>query len=176
MKSGKRKIIFKTNQIHNLKTVFNRVFDTETLNELIINLPATKNLEEFSSENSNFGILPIDLILPMLKERKQLPTSLESWVFEQIINTGQSIHPKIVELIEAYVTACVIPHTQISLLLTNIANGEDVDLNTITCTPFPEKLILEHFDKLTAAGQILLIYYVVLYQDIGQKVIFIMSV
>lgn len=176
---GRKSLIIKPTQIKNLANLFSKNFYSEALAEYAICLPVTKNLTTETMSGNSFDILPADLVIEVLQERQNLNKETTNWVFEQIINAGfsetilglksdkhlksktnlmsNSIHPKLVILIEEFTKSCVKP------LSSSLSNDET---EHSFCEPFSESLIKKYLESGSAACQSLLIYYLLLYQDI----------
>lgn len=140
-------------------------------------VPVTTNL------NANItGYLPIHCIYQLLKSRvfTKHKVSIKQWIYRQICNSTAPIHPILPNLIEAYINSIIIhnaktnsDHThapiteeEIRKIYQNSVFGSHFNVKKINNYSQTEKNN-DHVDvkKPTLASQLLLLYYLLLYED-----------
>ncbi|XP_066936944.1 integrator complex subunit 2-like isoform X1 [Clytia hemisphaerica] len=144
-----------------LKLLFTQtIFPEKVIAEHALTVPVTKNL------NGNLRtFLPVHCIHQLLKSRvfTKYSISVKEWLFKQILQCGQPVHPLMMGLLETYVLAIV--------KTMNISKTTKQQRMS-ALQPFPEEDILAVFDphstveccdKMTS--QILLMMFSLLYQN-----------
>lgn len=141
-----------------------------------VKVPVTSNL------NANItGYLPIHCIYQLLKSRvfTKHKVSIKQWIYRQICNSTAPIHPVLPNLIEAYINSIIIPNTKTNSDHTHSPITEEeirrIFQNSVFGTHFNVKKINSQLEKVsndnldtkkpTLASQLLLLYYLLLYED-----------
>lgn len=174
------KIPLRQNNTTRMKQIFTQeIFTEQIVTAHAIKVPVTPNL------NANMtGYLPVHCIHQLLKSRafSKHKVPIKTWIYKQICNSSSPLHPVLPSLIEAYVNSIIVPNIKGPLEHTNkplskedilrvfknsvIGNNldakkkiQDLDLKS----PTLENIPISDTSNMTA--QLLLLYYLLLYED-----------
>lgn len=145
-----------------------------------VKVPVTVNL------NSNItGYLPVHCIHQLLKSRafSKHKVPIKNWIYSQICNCTAPLHPVMPALVEVYVNSILvinnkgtneyfnkpITEEEIRRVFRNSIFGVNFDSQNKPFTPMEtdgESSIEINIEKPTLASQLLLIYYLLLYEDV----------
>ena len=157
-----------SSSLSKLRHIFTEeVFPTQVVAAHAMKIPVTKCLN-----SSMTGYLPVHCIYQLLKTRafSQGRVPVKDWIYKQICASDSPLHPQLQPLILQYVTTIVTPASK----------GSTSSLDGHLNEPFAESQILEIFgfvessDKSTSVehksnysltAQLLMLYYVLLYED-----------
>lgn len=174
------KILLRQNNTTRMKQIFTQeIFTEQIVTAHAIKVPVTPNL------NANMtGYLPVHCIHQLLKSRafSKHKVPIKSWIYKQICNSSAPLHPVLPSLIEAYVNSIIVPNVKgplehmnkplskedILRLFKNSVLGSDLDakrkiIDYDLKSPPAEGLALGDAPNVTA--QLLLLYYLLLYED-----------
>ena len=106
------KFQLKSNSVNSIKTIFQQIFPDDTLlNEYTRNLPITPKLNVKTSQtqtsrsntNTSLGIYFLNQWIKTNVFINKRQTDLNNWLFEQIMECIEPIHPVMLALINNYV-------------------------------------------------------------------------
>lgn len=118
------KISLRQNNTARMKQIFTQdIFTEQVVTAHSVKVPVTTNL------NGNMvGYLPIHCIHQLLKSKSftKHKVSIKQWIFNQICQSAMPLHPVLLSLIEAYVTAIIVPtaKTQTEVVHQNLAMAD----------------------------------------------------
>lgn len=146
-----------------------------------VKVPVTANL------NSNIpGYLPVHCIHQLLKSRafSKHKVPIKNWIYRQICNCTSPLHPVMPALVEVYVNSILVINNkgttdyvnkpimeeEIRRVFRNSIFGANFDFQNKPFTQMEienaESITDINLDKPTLASQLLLIYYLLLYEDV----------
>lgn len=177
------KIPLRPNNTTRMKQIFTQeIFTEQIVTSHAVKVPVTMNL------NANIpGYLPVHCIHQLLKSRafSKHKVPIKSWIYKQICNSTTPLHPVLPALIEVYVNSIINPqakgpieHThkplaerEILLVFQNSVVG--VHLNSkkqIYSLDYDSNAMETNDDEQSVTpnltSQLLLLYYLLLYEDI----------
>ncbi|XP_028176807.1 integrator complex subunit 2 [Ostrinia furnacalis] len=170
------------NGLTRIKQAFTQeIFTEQVVTAHAVKVPVTANL------NSNIpGYLPVHCIHQLLKSRafSKHKVTIKTWIYRQICNCIAPLHPVMPALVEVYVNSILIinnkgtneyvnkPITEeeIRKVFRNSIFGANFDDQNKPVNPMEiengETPIDIDIEKPTLASQLLLIYYLLLYEDV----------
>ncbi|XP_022123058.2 integrator complex subunit 2 [Pieris rapae] len=170
------------NGLARIKQAFTQeIFTEQVVTAHAVKVPVTANL------NSNIaGYLPVHCIHQLLKSRafSKHKVPIKNWIYRQICNCTAPLHPVMPALVEVYVNSILvinnkgsneyfnqpITEEEIKKVFRNSIFGVNFDCqNKSSFTPMEidgESSVDITIEKPTLASQLLLIYYLLLYEDI----------
>lgn len=179
------KIPIRPNNTTRIKQIFiQELFTEQIVAAHAVKVPVTVNL------NGNIpGYLPVHCIHQLLKSRAFLKhkVTIKSWIYKQICSCTTPLHPVMPTLIEVFVNTLILPgklgsgltHSNISvehlhkplteeeiLQVFHYKNEKYTSSNDMELEPFVYK---ETLNKSSLTSQLLLLYYLVLYEDVRQS-------
>ncbi|XP_053213228.1 LOW QUALITY PROTEIN: integrator complex subunit 2-like [Panonychus citri] len=164
------KLNLRTASLNRLKTMFtHEVFTNQMITAHAVKVPVTTNLNSCLP-----GFLPVHCIFQLLKTRAfvKYEVPIKDWLYRQTCNCTTPINPVIPHLIEAYVKSLLIPAKSYS----NVATNEPISEEEIISI-FRHKIYsIENDEKrmdiaeeikptCVLTTQLILLYYVLLYED-----------
>lgn len=167
------KLPIRSNNLNRIKTIFTQeIFTDQTVTAHAVNVPVTRRLS-----SSVVGFLPVHCIYQLLKSRAftKHKVPIKDWIFKQICSASAPIHPIFLPLIEAYVNSIIHPTPKSSLTSTNEPFSEEEILNVFkqkvysvedSNTTDDEMDCCEDEPSDALTSQLLLLYFVLLYEDI----------
>lgn len=169
------KLPIKQYTLSKIKQIFTQeIFTEQVVTTHAIKVPVTKNLN-----SSIVGFLPVHCIFQLLKSRAftKYKVPIKNWIFKQICNSTAPLNTVWPSLIEIYVNSVIVPPS-IKTTATGYTNEpiSEEELNSIfnyriysledenNCT----QMIIDEEKRPTCilTTQILLTYYVLLYDDV----------
>lgn len=181
------KIPLRQNNTTRMKQIFTQeIFTEQVVTAHAVKVPVTPNL------NANIaGYLPVHCIHQLLKSRAftKHKVPIKSWIYKQICNSSAPLHPVLPSLIEVYVNSIIVPtakapieHThkplskedilrvfKCSVIGNNIDVSRKIDDFDIKSPPsenVSSDLNDECADSSNLTAQLLLLYYLLLYEDV----------
>ncbi|XP_046961071.1 integrator complex subunit 2 [Vanessa cardui] len=169
------------NGLARIKQAFTQeIFTEQVVTAHAVKVPVTANL------NSNIsGYLPVHCIHQLLKSRafSKHKVPIKNWIYSQICNCIAPLHPVMPALVEVYVNSILvinnkgtneyfnkpITEEEIRRVFRNSIFGVNFDSHNKNFTPMEtdgESLAEINIEKPTLASQLLLIYYLLLYEDV----------
>ncbi|KAL0849125.1 hypothetical protein ABMA28_013475 [Loxostege sticticalis] len=170
------------NGLARIKQAFTQeIFTEQVVTAHAVKVPVTANL------NSNIpGYLPVHCIHQLLKSRafSKHKVPIKTWIYRQICNCIAPLHPVMPALVEVYVNSILvinnkgtneyvnkpITEEEIRKVFRNSIFGANFDVPKKPFTPMEidngEAPIDIDLEKPTLASQLLLIYYLLLYEDV----------
>ncbi|XP_039764087.1 integrator complex subunit 2 [Pararge aegeria] len=168
------------NGLARIKQAFTQeIFTEQVVTSHAVKVPVTGNL------NSNItGYLPVHCIHQLLKSRafSKHKVPIKNWIYRQICNCTAPLHPVMPALVEVYVNSILvinnkgtneyfnkpIAEEEIRKVFRNSIFGVNFDTENKPFTPTPdgESSMEMNMEKPTLASQLLLIYYLLLYEDV----------
>lgn len=170
------------NGLARIKQAFTQeIFTEQVVTAHAVKVPVTANL------NSNIpGYLPVHCIHQLLKSRafSKHKVPIKNWIYKQICNCTAPLHPVMPALVEVYVNSILVINNkgtheyvnkpimeeEIRKVFRNSIFGANFDVQSKPFTPMEvdngEAAINITIEKPTLASQLLLIYYLLLYEDV----------
>ncbi|XP_050360472.1 integrator complex subunit 2 [Nymphalis io] len=169
------------NGLARIKQAFTQeIFTEQVVTAHAVKVPVTANL------NSNIsGYLPVHCIHQLLKSRafSKHKVPIKNWIYSQICNCIAPLHPVMPALVEVYVNSILvinnkgtneyfnkpITEEEIRRVFRNSIFGVNFDSHNKQFTPMEtdgELSVEINIEKPTLASQLLLIYYLLLYEDV----------
>ncbi|CAG9784484.1 unnamed protein product [Diatraea saccharalis] len=170
------------NGLARIKQAFTQeIFTEQVVTAHAVKVPVTANL------NSNIpGYLPVHCIHQLLKSRafSKHKVPIKNWIYRQICNCIAPLHPVMPALVEVYVNSILvinnkgsneyvnkpITEEEIRKVFRNSIFGANFDVQNKPFSPMEidngETSIDIDIEKPTLASQLLLIYYLLLYEDV----------
>ncbi|XP_052756874.1 integrator complex subunit 2 [Galleria mellonella] len=170
------------NGLARIKQAFTQeIFTEQVVTAHAVKVPVTANL------NSNIaGYLPVHCIHQLLKSRafSKHKVPIKNWIYSQICNCTAPLHPVMPALVEVYVNSILvinnkgtneyvnkpITEEEIRKVFRNSIFGANFDIQNKPFNPMEvdngEASIEIDINKPTLASQLLLIYYLLLYEDV----------
>lgn len=167
------KLLIKQSNLNKIKSIFTkRIFTEQVITTHAVKVPVTKNLNSLIP-----GFLPVHCIFQLLKSKAftKYKVPIKNWIFKQICNSIAPLNEVWPKLIKIYVNSTISPSIRTTFSYTNEPITED-ELNSI----FDYKIYsLENSDcenkmdtnddskpSCILTTQILLAYYVLVYEDV----------
>ncbi|XP_015906555.1 integrator complex subunit 2 isoform X2 [Parasteatoda tepidariorum] len=168
------RIPIRSNNLARMKTIFTQeIFTDQVVTAHAVKVPVTKNL----SRNVT-GFLPVHCIHQLLKSRAftKYKVPIKDWIYKQICCTIPPLHPVLPGLIEVYVNSVLTPSSKGSVDTTNEPITEEEILTVFSKSVFmcqdqaktishTSKSMLQELNKSSLTSQLLLLYYLLLYED-----------
>ncbi|KAJ2953568.1 hypothetical protein O0L34_g1170 [Tuta absoluta] len=170
------------NGLARIKQAFTQeIFTEQVVTAHAVKVPVTVNL------NNNIpGYLPVHCIHQLLKSRafSKHKVPIKNWIYRQICNCTAPLHPVMPALVEVYVNSILvinnkgsneyvnkpITEEEIRKVFRNSIFGANFDVKNKPFTPMEvdngESSDEINLEKPTLASQLLLIYYLLLYEDV----------
>lgn len=170
------------NGLARIKQAFTQeIFTEQVVTAHAVKVPVTANL------NSNIpGYLPVHCIHQLLKSRafSKHKVPIKNWIYRQICNCTSPLHPVMPALVEVYVNSILVINNkgtneyvnkpimeeEIRRVFRNSIFGANFDDQNKPFTQMKvdnaESTIDINLEKPTLASQLLLIYYLLLYEDV----------
>ncbi|GBP98280.1 Integrator complex subunit 2 [Eumeta japonica] len=170
------------NSLARIKQAFtHEIFTEQVVTAHAVKVPVTVNL------NSNVpGYLPVHCIHQLLKSRafSKHKVPIKNWIYRQICNCTAPLHPVMPALVEVYVNSILtisskaaneyvnkpITEEEIRRVFRNSIFGENFDVQKKPFSPIEmecdDNVIDIDIEKPTLASQLLLMYYLLLYEDV----------
>ncbi|CAG9566994.1 unnamed protein product [Danaus chrysippus] len=169
------------NGLARIKQAFTQeIFTEQVVTAHAVKVPVTANL------NSNIsGYLPVHCIHQLLKSRafSKHKVPIKNWIYSQICNCIAPLHPVMPALVEVYVNSILvinnkgtneyfnkpITEEEIRRVFRKSIFGVNYDSNSKPFTSMDidsESTVDINIEKPTLASQLLLIYYLLLYEDV----------
>ncbi|CAB3231134.1 unnamed protein product [Arctia plantaginis] len=170
------------NGLARIKQAFTQeIFTEQVVTAHAVKVPVTANL------NSNIpGYLPVHCIHQLLKSRafSKHKVPIKNWIYRQICNCTAPLHPVMPALVEVYVNSILVINNkgtneyvnkpimeeEIRKVFRNSIFGANFDVQSKPFTSMDidnaESAIDITIEKPTLASQLLLIYYLLLYEDV----------
>ncbi|XP_004929281.1 integrator complex subunit 2 [Bombyx mori] len=170
------------NGLARIKQAFTQeIFTEQVVTAHAVKVPVTANL------NSNIpGYLPVHCIHQLLKSRafSKHKVPIKNWIYRQICNCTAPLHPVMPALVEVYVNSILVVNNkgtneyvnkpimeeEIRKVFRNSIFGANFDVKNKSITPMEidntEQSVEIRLEKPTLASQLLLIYYLLLYEDV----------
>ncbi|XP_014358467.2 integrator complex subunit 2 [Papilio machaon] len=170
------------NGLARIKQAFTQeIFTEQVVTAHAVKVPVTANL------NGNIpGYLPVHCIHQLLKSRafSKHKVPIKNWIYKQICNCTAPLHPVMPALVEVYVSSILvinnkgnseyvnkpITEEEIRKVFRNSIFGVNFDQQNKGFSPMEidngESSVDIRIEKPTLASQLLLIYYLLLYEDI----------
>ncbi|PZC78825.1 integrator complex subunit 2 [Helicoverpa armigera] len=170
------------NGLARIKQAFTQeIFTEQVVTAHAVKVPVTANL------NSNIpGYLPVHCIHQLLKSRafSKHKVPIKNWIYRQICNCTAPLHPVMPALVEVYVNSILIINNkgtneyvnkpimeeEIRKVFRNSIFGANFDVQSKPFAPMEvdngETSMEINIEKPTLASQLLLIYYLLLYEDV----------
>ncbi|XP_049865631.1 integrator complex subunit 2 [Pectinophora gossypiella] len=170
------------NGLARIKQAFTQeIFTEQVVTAHAVKVPVTVNL------NNNIpGYLPVHCIHQLLKSRafSKHKVPIKNWIYRQICNCTAPLHPVMPALVEVYVNSILvinnkgtneyvnkpITEEEIRRVFRNSIFGANFDVKNKTFSPMEidngEQSLEIDLEKPTLASQLLLIYYLLLYEDV----------
>ncbi|CAH0700684.1 unnamed protein product [Spodoptera exigua] len=170
------------NGLARIKQAFTQeIFTEQVVTAHAVKVPVTANL------NSNIpGYLPVHCIHQLLKSRafSKHKVPIKNWIYRQICNCTAPLHPVMPALVEVYVNSILIVNNkgtneyvnkpimeeEIRKVFRNSIFGANFDVQSKPFAPMEvdngETSTEIDIEKPTLASQLLLIYYLLLYEDV----------
>jgi len=167
------KLPIRTNNLTRIKAIFTQeIFTDQTVTAHAVKVPVTQNLN-----SSVVGFLPVHCIYQLLKSRAftKHKVPIKDWIFKQICNANAPIHPIFLPLIEAYVNSIIHPSSKLASNTVNEPISEEEILKIFKHTVYSiedddneeNKMETDEIQVSCAlTSQLLLLYFVLLYEDI----------
>ncbi|XP_013200586.1 integrator complex subunit 2 [Amyelois transitella] len=170
------------NGLARVKQAFTQeIFTEQVVTAHAVKVPVTVNLS-----NNIPGYLPVHCIHQLLKSRafSKHKVPIKNWIYKQICNCTAPLHPVMPALVEVYVNSILvinnkgtneyvnkpITEEEIRKVFRNSIFGANFDVQNKSFTPMEidngESPIDINLEKPTLASQLLLIYYLLLYEDV----------
>ncbi|XP_053600461.1 integrator complex subunit 2 [Plodia interpunctella] len=169
------------NGLARIKQAFTQeIFTEQVVTAHAVKVPVTVNLS-----NNIPGYLPVHCIHQLLKSRafSKHKVPIKNWIYKQICNCTAPLHPVMPALVEVYVNSILvinnkgsneyvnkpITEEEIRKVFRNSIFGANFDVQNKSFTPMEidrESPIEMNLEKPTLASQLLLIYYLLLYEDV----------
>ncbi|RWS15481.1 Integrator complex subunit 2-like protein [Dinothrombium tinctorium] len=165
------KLPIRPNNMARMKIIFTQeVFTDQMVTAHAVKVPVIPNL------NSNIpGFLPVHCIYQLLKNRAftKHKVPIKEWIFRQICKATPPINPVLPPLLEAFVNSIIIPYSKSSVSTTNEPISEEEIMSVFSYTIYSEEdtkevTRMEESDAPSCilTTQLLLLYYVLLYEDV----------
>lgn len=173
------KIPIRPNNLTRMKQIFmQEIFTEQVVTSHAVKVPVTANL------NANIpGFLPVHCIHQLLKSRAfaKHRVPIKNWIYRQICNSVQPLHPVLPALVEVYVNSILVTNNKTSEHTNkpiNEAEIRKVFQNSVFGANFDSKKsvlgIMEaemecmevDTSKPSLTSQLLLLYYLLLYEDV----------
>ncbi|XP_038222406.1 integrator complex subunit 2 [Zerene cesonia] len=169
------------NGLTRIKQAFTQeIFTEQVVTAHAVKVPVTANL------NSNIvGYLPVHCIHQLLKSRafSKHKVPIKNWIYRQICNCSAPLHPVMPALVEVYVNSILVVNNkgsneyfnqpiteeEIKRVFRNSIFGVNFDAQNKSFTGMEidgETSVEINIEKPTLASQLLLIYYLLLYEDV----------
>ncbi|XP_026737728.1 integrator complex subunit 2 [Trichoplusia ni] len=170
------------NGLARIKQAFTQeIFTEQVVTAHAVKVPVTANL------NSNIpGYLPVHCIHQLLKSRafSKHKVPIKNWIYKQICNCTAPLHPVMPALVEVYVNSILVVNNkganeyvnkpimeeEIRKVFRNSIFGANFDVQSKPFSPMEidngESSFDVNIEKPTLASQLLLIYYLLLYEDV----------
>ncbi|GAB6030189.1 Integrator complex subunit 2 [Chamberlinius hualienensis] len=158
------KIVIRSSSMSYMKNVFTQeIFTEQVVTAHAVKVPVTPALC-----GNMLGFLPVHCIHQLLKSRAftKYKVPIKIWIYKQICAAVAPLHPVLPPLIEAYVNSIIIPSVQGQ----NDTTNEPISESEIMAV-FSNSIFMTN-EQPTASNsnglvtQLLLLYYVMLYEDI----------
>ncbi|XP_078032899.1 integrator complex subunit 2 [Augochlora pura] len=171
------KIPIRPNNLTRMKQIFmQEIFTEQVVTAHAVKVPVTANL------NANIpGFLPVHCIHQLLKSRAfaKHRVPIKNWIYKQICNSVPPLHPVLPALVEVYVNSIVLTnnktseHTnkpitedEIRRVFQNSVFGANFDFKKGFTAPQCELDTDFEIPKPSLTSQLLLLYYLLLYEDV----------
>ncbi|XP_045510921.1 integrator complex subunit 2 [Colias croceus] len=169
------------NGLTRIKQAFTQeIFTEQVVTAHAVKVPVTANL------NSNIvGYLPVHCIHQLLKSRafSKHKVPIKNWIYRQICNCSAPLHPVMPALVEVYVNSILVVNNkgsneyfnqpiteeEIKKVFRNSIFGVNFDAQNKSFSSMEidgETSVEINIEKPTLASQLLLIYYLLLYEDV----------
>lgn len=167
------KLSIRQNNLARIKTIFTQ----EIFTDQIVTAHAVRVSVTPSLNNNVTGFLPVHCIYQLLKSRAftKHKVPIKDWIFKQICNATAPVHMILPPLIEAYVNSVIVPSSKTASHTTNEPISEQSILKIFKHKVYSfeeteeSQAKMEVDDEETAkcalTSQLLLLYYVLLYED-----------
>ncbi|KAK2149074.1 hypothetical protein LSH36_469g02035 [Paralvinella palmiformis] len=166
----------KANALSKMKTLFiQEIFTEQIVAAHAVKVHVTQGLNAHIS-----GYLPIHCIYHLLKTRafSKHKVNIKDWIFKQLCSSTTPIHPLVPPLIEVYVNSIIMPSSKTDRMNEPISEEEILSV-------FKHSVLTQHLGGNSSSGgvvymetdcepeeprsnltaQLLLLYYILLYQD-----------
>ncbi|VVC92951.1 unnamed protein product [Leptidea sinapis] len=162
-----------------------QAFTQEIFTEQVVTAHAVKVPVTASLSSNIAGYLPVHCIHQLLKSRafSKHKVPIKNWIYRQICNCTAPLHPVMPALVEVYVNSILvinnkgsneyfnqpITEEEIKRVFKNSIFGVNFDTQNKSFTPMDvdgESSVEINIEKPTLASQLLLIYYLLLYEDV----------
>ncbi|KAL7289015.1 hypothetical protein TKK_0016972 [Trichogramma kaykai] len=176
------KIPIRTNNLSLIKQIFtNEIFTEQVVTSHAVKVPVTANL------NANItGFLPVHCIHQLLKSRAftKHKVPIKNWIYKQLCDSAPPLHPVLPALVEVYVNSILvttnkgheqtnkpITEEEIKRVFQNSDFGLDFDMKKTKRlselnNENSDSIILDSKTKPSLTSQLLLLYYLLLYEDV----------
>ncbi|XP_066600597.1 integrator complex subunit 2 [Prorops nasuta] len=169
------KIPIRPNNLVRMKQIFiQEIFTEQVVTSHAVKVPVTADL------NANIpGFLPVHCIHQLLKSRAfaKHRVPIKNWIYQQVCNSVSPLHPVLPALIEVYVNSILVMNTktlehtnkpitedEIRKVFQNSVFGANFDYKTNA--NLKTKTIEYNAVKPSLTSQLLLLYYLLLYEDV----------
>ncbi|XP_026287192.1 integrator complex subunit 2 [Frankliniella occidentalis] len=168
------KVLSRSNNMSKIKHLFTQdVFTEQVVTSHAVKVPVTPNL------NANMqGFLPVHCIHQLLKSRAftKHKVPIKEWIYSQLICSEPPLHPVLPPLVEVYVNSMLVPSAKAPFEAVNQPITEDEIRSVFQKSFFGEmfeinnkhavKSTLPNGKSPSLTAQLLLLYYLVLYEDV----------
>ncbi|CAL8102119.1 unnamed protein product [Orchesella dallaii] len=152
------KIAIRVNSMTRIKQIFIQdIFTEQVVTAHAVRVPVTPNLN-----GDQLGFLPVHCIYQLIKSRAftKHKVPIKDWIYRQINSSTLPMHPVLPALLEVYTQSILVPGTS--------TVGSTKVLLELTNEPLTDNEVLavfKTFHNLNLAPQLLILYYLLLYED-----------